>query len=114
MCLMLQLTPLSVAGEPEPRPDVATGMRLCGYFANVAQLVDVGRGAAPRRTRDPRIDAVGMHLAAVHSMPLHRIVELVAHALARRARNGKGTAGRGRRRTRARTRRSAVTFTLGQ
>lgn len=89
-------------------------MRLCGYFANVAQLVDVGRGASRRRARDPRIDAVGMHLAAVHSMPLHRIVELVAHALARRARNGKATAGRGRHSARARNRRSAVTFTLGQ
>ena len=89
-------------------------MRLCGYFVNVAQLVDVGRGSSPRRARDPRIDAVGMHLAAVHSMPLHRVVELVAHAIARRARNGKATAGRGKRRALARDRRSAASFTLGQ
>src|SRR5215211_4847258 len=76
--------------QGEETPPVALGMRLCGYFERVAHIAGVGRGP-PRRSYDPRIDAVGIHLAAVHSMPLHRIVELVAKAIARRARNGAST-----------------------
>jgi len=63
-------------------------MGLCGYFTHVAHLVDVEPGAPRRRARDPRIDVVGMHLAAVHSMPLQRVAELVAREIARRAQHG--------------------------
>jgi hypothetical protein len=70
-------------------------MRPRGYFERVAHIAAVGLGP-PRRSYDPRIDAVGIHLAAVHSMPLHRIVDLVAKAIARRARTG-ASAGHGKR-----------------
>jgi hypothetical protein len=69
----------------------------------VAQIAAVGLGP-PRRAYDPRIDAVGIHLAAVHSMPLHRIVELVAKAVARRARNGAASTRRGKRSVQRRAR----------
>jgi len=84
---MLDLVSTSCAREPAS-PELPRGMGLCGYFTHVAHLVDVEPGAPRRRARDPRIDVVGMHLAAVHSMPLHRVAELVAREIARRARHG--------------------------
>ncbi|PYP78690.1 MAG: hypothetical protein DMD35_10660 [Gemmatimonadetes bacterium] len=78
----------------ETTAPAAGGMRLCGYFERVAQLAEVRPGRSRRSAYDPRIDAVSLHLAAVHSMPLHRIVELVANAIARRARNGAASSGR--------------------
>ena len=109
---MLDHTRTSCAREPAS-PELARGMGLCGYFAHVANLVEVEPGASWRRARDPRIDVVGMHLAVVHSMPLRRVAELVAQAIARRARH-RTAAGRHAHVTRARRGRSAVTFTLGQ
>lgn len=121
---------VDVPPRVEP-PAIASGMRLCGYFERVAALADVGSGTSLRRTGDSRIDAVGMHLAAVHSMPLHRVVELVAQAMARRARNGSASTRGKRARVSRRTLTSAravdaqraahtprsgesVRFTLGQ
>jgi hypothetical protein len=69
---------------------------LGGYIEQVAQLADVSGRATSRRTRDPRLDVVNLHLAEVHSMPLARIVELVAQALARRARHRSTRARRAR------------------
>ena len=63
-------------------------LRLSSYVEKVASLADVGFAAPLRRGCDLRIDAACLHLAEVHSMPLHRIVELVAGAIERRARNG--------------------------
>jgi hypothetical protein len=61
---------------------------LSGYIDEVANLASVSDHTTRRRTHDPRIDVVTMHLAEVHSMPLSRIVEHVAHLLANRARHG--------------------------
>jgi hypothetical protein len=61
---------------------------LSGYIDEVANLASVSERTTRRRARDPRIDVVTMHLAEVHSMPLSRIVEHVAHLLASRARHG--------------------------
>jgi hypothetical protein len=66
---------------------VAVAAHLGGYIEQVAQLADVSGRATSRRTHDPRLDVVSLHLAEVNSMPLSRIVELVAQALARRARH---------------------------
>jgi hypothetical protein len=84
---MLDHAPTSCAREPAS-PELRDGMGLCGYFPHEAHMVDVAPGASRRRARDPRIDLVGMHLATVHSMPLHRVAELVAREIARRARHG--------------------------
>jgi hypothetical protein len=73
----------------------AASLRLSSYVEKVAGLTDVGSAAPPRRGCDLRIDAACLHLAEVHSMPLHRIVEMVARAIARRARNGTRSSGRG-------------------
>ena len=75
---------------------LAVAAHLGGYIEQVAQLADVSGRATSRRTRDPRLDVVNLHLAEVHSMPLARIVELVAQALARRARHRSMRARRGR------------------
>ena len=75
----------------------AASLRLSSYVENVADLAEVGYVAPSRRRFDPRIGAACLHLAEVHSMPLHRIVELVAHAIARRARDGARSSGRGKR-----------------
>jgi hypothetical protein len=75
----------------------AATLRLGCYVDKVADLTAVGLAAPPRRGFDLRIDAACLHLAEVHSMPLHRIVELVARAIARRARNGAPAGGRGKR-----------------
>ena len=72
----------------------AASLRLSSYVDKVADLADVGSAAPPRRGCGLRIDAACLHLAEVHSMPLHRIVEVVAHAIARRARNGARSSGR--------------------
>jgi len=76
----------------------ATSLRLSSYVEKVAALADVGLFAPARRRYDPLIDAACLHLAEVHSMPLHRIVELVASAVARHARNGSRVSRRGKRR----------------
>jgi hypothetical protein len=66
----------------------AVTLALSGYIDEVANLASVSDHTTRRRTHDPRIDVVTMHLAEVHSMPLSRIVEHVAHLLANRARHG--------------------------
>jgi hypothetical protein len=66
---------------------VAVAAHLGGYIEQVAQLADVSGHATSRRVHDPRLDVVTLHLAEVNSMPLSRIVELVAQAMARRARH---------------------------
>jgi hypothetical protein len=75
----------------------AASLRLSSYVEKVADLADVGFATSPRGGCDLRIDAACLHLAEVHSMPLHRIVEVVAGAIARRARNGARSSGRGKR-----------------
>ena len=75
----------------------ATSLRLSSYVEKVADLAQVGFIAPQRRRYEPRLDAACLHLAEVHSMPLHHIVELVALALARRARNGARSSGRDQR-----------------
>jgi len=74
------------------------GLRLGSYAEKVADLAGVSLAAPSRRGHHARIDAACLHLAEVHSMPLSRIVEIVARAIARRARNGTQSGGRGRRR----------------
>ncbi len=81
----------------------ATSLRLGSYVEKVAALAEVGVFAPSRRRYDPLLDAACLHLAEVHSMPLHRIVELVARAIARRARNGSRVSGHGKRRAARRT-----------
>ena len=83
----------------------ATSLRLSSYVEKVAALAEVGLFAPSRRRYDPLIDAACLHLAEVHSMPLHRIVELVARAIARHARNGSRVSGHRKRRA---TRRAGV------
>ena len=78
----------------------ATSLRLSSYVEKVADLAGVGFAAPRRRVHELRIDAACLYLAEVHSMPLHRIVEVVAGAIARRARNGARTHGQGKRRPR--------------
>jgi hypothetical protein len=78
----------------------ATSLRLGSYVEKVADLAGVGFATPSRRAHELRIDAACLHLAEVHSMPLHRIVEIVARAIARRARNGARANGHGRRRPR--------------
>jgi hypothetical protein len=76
----------------------AASVRLSSYVEKVADLAGVGFAAPLRRGCDRRIDAACLHLAGIHSMPLHRIVEVVARAIARRARNGTRSSERGGRR----------------
>ena len=74
----------------------SSSLRLSSYVEKVADLAQVGFAAPKRHGYDLRIDAACLHLAEVHSMPLARIVERVANALARRARNGVRSSGRGK------------------
>jgi hypothetical protein len=78
----------------------ASSLRLSSYVEKVADLTGVGFAAPSRHGHELRIDAACLHLAEVHSMPLHRIVEIVARAIARRARSGARAKGRGPRRSR--------------
>jgi len=71
-----------------------SSLRLSSYVEKVADLARVGFIAPARRRYEPRLAAACRHLAEVHSMPLHRIVELVAVDVARRARNGARSSGR--------------------
>lgn len=75
------------------RPDgtlvrMSTLMLSCGV-CEIAHLAGISGFATSHRTGEARLDMLKLHLAEVHSMPLSRIVELVAHALARRARRGR-------------------------
>ena len=78
----------------------ATRLRLSSYVEKVADLAGVGFAVPRRRVHELRIDAACLYLAEVHSMPLHRIVEIVARAIARRARDGARANGQGKHRPR--------------